>query len=387
VALSILIIPDKFKGTLTANAAAEAMACGWHKARRGDKIELLPMSDGGDGFGVVMGNLFRAKSQTIRTVDAAHRSCRAKWWWEPKSGTAIVESANVIGLAMLPEGKFHPFELDTSGLGEVLKMAFAKGARRCLVGIGGSATNDGAFGLARALGWKFLNGGGKAIERWTELHTLARIQPPPRRRWFTDLLVAVDVQNPLLGRRGATCVYGPQKGLKQSQLVEAETNLKRLAQVYRKSFAKTVALQRASQNVASIPGAGAAGGLGFGLMAFAGAKLQPGFDLFARYAKLDAQLIAADLVITGEGKIDRSTFMGKGIGEIVRLCRKSQIPCIGIAGAVEKNAREQRGFNWIYSLSEFATSKRAKANPAFWLERLATRVATDYLPAGTKPKA
>ena len=161
--MRILIIPDKFKGTLTAEAAAEAIARGWRKARPQDALDLLPMSDGGDGFGEVISRLLAAKVQTIKTVDAAHRPCLAKWWWEPKTKTAIVESATVIGLAMLPSKQFHPFDLDTFGMAAVLRAAAAKGARRCLIGIGGSATNDAGFGLARGLGWEFLDPDGLHI--------------------------------------------------------------------------------------------------------------------------------------------------------------------------------------------------------------------------------
>ena len=141
--LRILLIPDKFKGTLSAGAAARAIAKGWHKARRQDSLDLLPMTDGGDGFGEVMSVLLCARIQRLGTVDAAHRPCSARWWWEPRTKTAIIESAAIVGLAMLPPGRFHPFELDTFGLGAVLRAAAAKGARRCLMGIGGSATNDG----------------------------------------------------------------------------------------------------------------------------------------------------------------------------------------------------------------------------------------------------
>src|SRR6266536_891198 len=194
--MRVLIIPDKFKGTLTAETAAEAIARGWHSARPQDQLDLLPMSDGGDGFGEVISGLLKAKVQTVRTVAAAHRHCSAKWWWEPDAKTAIVESATVIGLAMLPPEQFHPFELDTFGLAAVLRAAAAKGARRCLIGIGGSATNDGGFGLARGLGWRFLDRNGHLIEQWTGLRELGQIRPPRRRRWFAELVVAVDVANP-----------------------------------------------------------------------------------------------------------------------------------------------------------------------------------------------
>jgi len=155
--LRVLIVPDKFKGTLTAQQAAEAIARGWSQTRNDDSIELLPMSDGGDGFGVVLSELLEAQVQSTKTVDAAHRPVVAEWWWEPRSATAIVEAARVNGLAQLPRGKFHPFELDTFGLGQVLREAVQAGAKRCVVGIGGSATNDGGFGMARAMGWEFIN--------------------------------------------------------------------------------------------------------------------------------------------------------------------------------------------------------------------------------------
>src|SRR5579884_3197867 len=136
MSMKVLIVPDKFKGTLAAPAAAEAIERGWRKARPSDSLELLPMSDGGDGFGQVLSGIFGAKQTSLKTVDAAHRPIRADWWWEAKSRTAIIESANVIGLTLLPRKKFHPFKLDTFGLGAVIRAAAAKGAKRCYIGIG-----------------------------------------------------------------------------------------------------------------------------------------------------------------------------------------------------------------------------------------------------------
>ena len=129
MALKILVIPDKFKGTLTALQAAEAIARGWRQSRPGDALELLPMSDGGDGFGEIVSDLLEAEVRTVKTVDAAHRPCTASWWWDERLRTAIIESARIIGLAQLPPDKFHPFELDTNGLGAVFQAAMAAGAR------------------------------------------------------------------------------------------------------------------------------------------------------------------------------------------------------------------------------------------------------------------
>jgi glycerate kinase len=369
--LRILIVPDKFKGTLAAGAAARAIARGWHKVRRQDSLDLLPMTDGGDGFGEVISRLLRAKVQCLETVDASRRPCSARWWWEPRTKAAIVESAAIVGLAMLPPGQFHPFELDTFGLGAVIRAAAAKDAKRCLMGIGGSATNDGGFGLARSLGWKFLDRDGNSIEHWTGLGQLATIRAPSPRRCLRQLLVAVDVQNPLLGPRGATRVYGPQKGLCSRDFVRAERCLRRLAKVVKKDFGR---------DLARTPGAGAAGGLGFGLLAFLGAQLEPGFDLFARQAAVERHLVAADLVIIGEGAIDSSTFMGKGVGQIAARCREQGIPCVALAGFVSPGAKKQKLFTQIHALTHLTTVEQAKAKPAYWLERLAMQVAKSMEP-------
>ena len=360
----ILIVPDKFKGTLTAHEAAAAIAKGWRSARPQDVLDLLPMSDGGDGFGAVMSELLGAKARTATTVDAAHRPIRAKWWLAEQDGHHRVGGSHW----SVKHRGFHPFILDTFGLGAVLRAARHKGVRRCLVGIGGSATNDGGFGLARAMGWEFLDDDGKQIMTWTKLNQLESIHPPARKKWVVELIVAVDVQNPLLGSRGCTRVYGPQKGLAPDDFKLAERCLGRLAAVAAAQF---------KHNYAAEPGAGAAGGLGFGLRGFLGADLQPGFELFARYAQLGRRLRRADLVITGEGAIDRSTFMGKGVGQIGRECRRLKIPCLGLAGTVEiRDTRKY--FVQTGSLVDFTTRKNARLQPELWLERLAREMAANW---------
>jgi len=364
--LRVLIVPDKFKGTLTAEEAAEVIASGWRSARADDSIELLPMSDGGDGFGTILSRLLHAEVRTTKTVDAAHRPTSAEWWWEPESATAIVEAARVNGLAQLPRGKYHPFELDTFGLGEVLKDAARAGAKRCVMGIGGSATNDGGFGVARAMGWEFFNAKSAVLDRWTDLHTLSQIKIPPRDRWFPDFSVAVDVNNPLLGPTGCTRVYGPQKGLKETDFEFAERCLGCLA---------SIAQQELHLATAAEPGAGAAGGLGFGLRTFLGAKLAPGFELFAQLAGLTARIEHAGAVVTGEGAIDEQTLMGKGVGELAALCRKLNKPCIGLAGMVTDEEKARQLFSKVHSMTALASDKEAKANAARWLEEIARRAA------------
>jgi glycerate 2-kinase len=356
---------------LTASAAAQAIARGWSKIRPHDSLDLLPITDGGDGFGEAMGELLRAKVVSTPTVDAAHRPCVAKWWWEPTAKTAIVESASVIGLTMLPPRRFHPFELDTFGLGRLVDAAVRRKARRCLIGIGGSATNDAGFGLARALGWQFVDDQGSVVERWTRLSNLEHIKSPPQKaRWYDELLVAVDVQNPLLGKRGATRVYGPQKGVRPKDFELAERCLRRLALI-----AKT----ELGLDFASTPGSGAAGGLGFGLATFAGGRLEPGFDLFAELADLDKRLSRVDLVITGEGCIDHSTFMGKGVGQIAKKCQQRKVPCIAVSGNTHSEAPLRRTFDEAHALLEVTSKRQAMTCADYWLERLAQRIAARTL--------
>lgn len=369
--LNVLIAPDKFKGTLSARAAADAMARGWQQARPADQVTQFPISDGGDGFGELVGASLGARTETVRTVDAAHQTCTAEWWWEPKSRTAIIEAARVNGLAMLPTGKPHPFELDTFGLGAVITSAHAKGARCCLIGIGGSATNDAGLGMARALGWTFYDEGGATIERWTELHSLSRCEPPQTAAWPKEMLVAVDVQNPLLGLTGCTRVYGPQKGLREQDFDLAERCLARLAEVME---------CKAHAGIANEAGAGAAGGLGFGLRNFLGARLVPGFGLFADHTGLRERLSAANLVVTGEGAIDTSTLMGKGVGELAALCRQASIPCLGLGGVVTDRATAAKVFTRTYSLVPDLTNREnAFAKAGEWIARLAAQAATETL--------
>ena len=363
--MRILIAPDKFKGTLTARQAAEAIAGGWQKARPDDALTVLPISDGGDGFGSVLGEALSAKPQRIATVDAAHRKCVSTWWWQPETRTAIIESANVIGLAMLPQGKFHPFQLDTFGLGKVLRAAANKGAKTIILGIGGSATNDGGFGFARALGWRFLNARGEHIEQWTQLHTLKKLRRPISGK-LPKIVVAVDVQNPLLGKRGATRIYGPQKGLRTDDFASAEKNLRRLASTVK---------QQLELDVAQTPGAGAAGGLGYGLAIFARGELRPGFDLLARTTHLASNLHECDLVITGEGSLDASTLMGKGAGSLAELCQTRKIPVIGLAGIIHNSPKLRALFAKTGALTHLTTTDHARKNAAHWLEVLAEQTA------------
>ncbi len=364
--MKVLIAPVKFKGTLAAADVARAIAAGWRRVRPDDELDLLPICDGGDGFGEAASGLLTAKPERVKTVDAAHRPCEATWWWDAESKTAVIESARIIGLAMLPPGKFHPFELDTLGLGAVFEAVKSRGAKKILIGIGGSATNDGGFGLALATGWKFVDHHRHPIVRWTELYRVTAIHVPEIRPGG-EVVVAVDVQNPLLGDAGATRIYGPQKGIRPEDFDLAERCLAQMARIVGLELGK---------DFSRTPGAGAAGGLGFGLMAFLGARPESGFDLFARHAELSQRLKNADVVITGEGALDPSSAMGKGVGELARLCGEQKIPCIGLAGSVARVPEVERLFAATFSLTDLAPVEEAKSNPSKWLEESAARAAS-----------
>jgi len=372
----ILIVPDKFKGSLTATEAAEAIACGWATVWPEDHFECLPMSDGGDGFGVVMASSLGLTERFFPGVDAAGRDREIPYWLKAESGQAVVETAQSNGLALLPTGRFHPFDLDTFGVGDLLMKLGQAGVECCLAGIGGSATNDAGFGMARALGWKFLDDEGAEIRSWTDLDYLASITQPESSAW-SSVTVASDVTNPLLGMDGATHIYGPQKGMREEDFAKAEACLNRLAMI----TAETI-----GTDFAITPGAGAAGGLGFGLMAFAGATLRSGFEVFAESTRLESRIAEAKLVITAEGAIDDQTLMGKGTGQVAQLCQRLDKPCVGLAGQLVLGQAEGESVeNPFYRLAavvpDVATEADSMENASGCLERLVKCLARDLHPS------
>jgi len=364
--MRVLIAPDKFKGTLSATAAARAIARGWRRARPQDRLAFLPISDGGEGFGEVLRTALQARTLTTRTTDAAGNPRSAPWWWVASKRLAILEAAQSNGLALLDPPQRQPFQLDTQGVARLIQAALRKGARHCIIGVGGSATNDGGFGLAKGLGWSFFDKAGKPIERWTDLGYLHRLEPPAKPLPRCRFTVATDVENPLLGPKGATRVYGPQKGLGPEDLPIAEACLRRLASI----VSITLHID------ATTPGSGAAGGLGFGLRAFLGAERRLGFDVFAEFARLDRHLRTTDLVLTGEGSFDRQSAMGKGVGQWVRRCAEAHRPLLLLAGRITPGSvKLSESLPWARSLCDITSPDQALSRPAYWLEQLAMAAA------------
>ena len=368
----ILIAPDKFKGTLSATEAAKAIASGWRAARPDDELIQLPISDGGEGFGSLMAKALNGTETLIQMVDISGQKKTVSLWLTPE-GSALIESANLIGLTLIPHPKRNPLTVDSTGLGLVLDSDRIIHCRHCIIGLGGSATNDGGFGFARQLGWRFINRTGREIEKWPDLVSLQKIREPdrkgPRDCNLNSVTVAVDVQNPLLGPKGCTRIYGPQKGLHEKDMPRAEAALARLAEVWK---------SQTGENAAGLAGSGAAGGLGFGLHCFVGAKIRPGFDVFAEATDLSAKLAVADVVITGEGAMDHQSIMGKGVGELAKLAHMSDCRCLGLTGHFDQHCGLEAHFEKCHALTGITSRKEAEQNAAQWLEKLSTEAAREF---------
>lgn len=372
--MRILVVPDKFKGTLTARQACDCIAAGWSRARPGDVVETLPLSDGGDGFGEVFGGLLGATPRVTTTTDSAGLPREAGWFWSAARNTAIFETAQVNGLALLPARRFHPFQLDNTGLGPVLRaIASESDLPNLLLGIGGSATNDAGFGLAKVLGWRFLDASGEVIAEWPALNRLARLEPPANPARFGEVTVACDVDNPLLGQRGASRVYGPQKGLRPEDFAVADAAFERLVAVVRDQL---------GIDAAETPGAGAAGGLGYGLAVFLQARFESGGRLFAKLSGLESRIMASDLILSGEGAIDEQTLMGKGVGAVIEIARSAGKPVIGLGGVLKEpfisNPGRLEGFTARAIVPRLATSAHAMANSSEFLQKLAFETAKAF---------
>lgn len=327
-AMRILVAPQEFKGSLTAAAAADAIARGLRRAVPDAALDLLPIADGGPGTVAAVVSAGGGRLTETATVDPLGRPITAAWALLP-GDAAVIEMAAASGLLLLRPDELDPRRAFTYGTGVLVRAALDAGCRRLVVGVGGSATNDGGTGCAAALGVRFLDAAGQPLPPGgAPLAHLERIDVTAldTRLAESQVLVASDVTNPLLGPEGASAVYAPQKGAGPADVIELERGLARLAEIVRRDL---------GLDLARAPGAGAAGGLGYGLMVFCRASARPGFDLVAEYTRFDDRLAASDLLITGEGRLDAQTAFGKGPGAAARRARAAGKPVIVLAGAVE----------------------------------------------------
>jgi len=334
--MRIIVAPDKFKDCLSAPKVAEAIAAGLKLADPYVQIDLCPMGDGGEG-----------------TVDALVKATNGRFITQGVTGpipgtilgatmgflgdgtTAVIEMAQASGLHLLRPEQRNPMKTSTYGTGEMIRRALDEGARQIILGIGGSATVDGGLGALQACGAKIFvqRDGMEEAQELTEPATgqdlvdLASVVPPPEMQ--VRVIVACDVDNPLTGANGAAEVFGPQKGATKEQVKLLDEALGRLAE----------ALE--AEDAAKLPGAGAAGGLGFAMLAFFGAEMRPGIGLVMEATGLRERLKLADLCITGEGRLDASSLSGKAPVGVARLCKEVGIPCIAMVGSVDLEAEKK----------------------------------------------
>jgi glycerate kinase len=326
--MRILIAPDKFKESLTAKQVASAIRDGFHSVFPEASFDIVPVADGGEGTAEIFLEALGGHRIKIAAHDALGRAVTASYSWIPNSELAVIDMSSASGLWQIAGTERDPSRASTFGTGELMADAIARGAKNLIVGLGGSATNDAGVGMAAALGWKFLDDENRPVASYpAEFLRIKQIVPPnaPLSCRVTGLC---DVKNPLLGESGATRVFGPQKGASAEVLTGLEESLSHLAHLCREQL---------GSDFSNSPGAGAAGGLGFGLLTFCQGSLEPGFQAVARLMDLESKAAGADLVITGEGRLDAQSLLGKAPFEIARLAERHGKPVIGFAGLVEED--------------------------------------------------
>jgi len=346
--MKILIAPDSFKDCLSAKAVAASLAKGIRSILPDADCILVPMADGGEGTVESVIDATHGKRIELKVLDPLMRETDSFYGITGDGETAVIEMAAASGIELLKGDERDPWITSTYGSGQLIKDALDRGVRKILLGIGGSATNDGGAGMARALGVRFsgkfgvlpVQGGG-ALGELEQIH-MEDLDPRIKQ---TEILVACDVSNPLTGPQGASAVYGPQKGADEKMVQELDRNLLHFAGLIKDQLGK---------EVSEIPGAGAAGGLGAGLMAFLNARLMKGFDMIAGVTGLEEQIREADLVISGEGKMDAQTRFGKTPFGVAQLARKYGKPVIGVAGSLEEDAGTlyELGFDLLMPIQE-----------------------------------
>jgi len=325
--LKIIVAPDSFKESLGAAEAAQAIAQGIKAVLPGAEVMLLPVADGGEGTVAALVRDGRGQVMSTEVTGPLGDPVRASWGIL-RDGTAVLEMAAASGLPLVPPQQRNPMDASTLGTGELIIAALDQGCPRILLGLGGSATNDGGAGALAALGVKFLDARGRTVPPTPRgLLELAKLDISGVDPRLVDVVVdvACDVDNPLLGPRGASRVFAPQKGADAAMVEVLEKALDNLARIARRDLGK---------DISSFPGSGAAGGLAAGLSLVARINLRPGIELVLETLQFPEHLKNAALVITGEGKIDAQSVMGKALSGVARAARERGVPVIALCGAL-----------------------------------------------------
>lgn len=347
---SILIAPDKFKGSLRASEVARAIGEGISSVLPELDILYQPMADGGDGSIDLLHELWELTAHQVEVHDPLFRPIQARYY--TSRDAAFVEMASASGLALLHETERNCLHTTSLGTGELIQDAVRRGFKRINLFIGGSATNDAAMGIASALGYTFLDKKGQLLSPiGKNLGRVNRIQGSEQATATRDLDIQIvcDVNNPFYGKNGAAHVYGPQKGADEATVEFLDAGLLHMDTVFQQS---------GFRSVQTLAGAGAAGGVGGGMSALFGAQLTAGIDLFIKMFDLEKKVQQADVIITGEGRLDSQSFQGKVVGGMLRLCQHYQKPLIVICGQhqLEEMEYDTATLSWVVSLLEYAPS-------------------------------
>jgi glycerate kinase len=352
--MKIIIAPDKFKGSLTAFEVCRSVEAGIKSIDSNIETISFPMADGGDGFASVLQAYLHTETIYCKTADPLGRPVNATYQWNEKTKTAIIEMAVASGLVLLKDNERNPFLTSTYGTGLLIKDAIAKSADKIILGIGGSATNDGGIGILEALGFILKDKDGKPLKGNGEnLNKITSILPPSLKD--VKFEIACDVQNVLYGPNGASFIYSPQKGADKEQVKILDNGLKNLAEVL---------LKETGKNIADIPGTGAAGGIAASLLCYFNTELKQGVDLVIEASDIHHFLDNTNLVITGEGKIDNQSLDGKVIGKIAALANERHIPVIAFCGRLELTSEEikETGLGEAYTIGESLSVEESMKN-------------------------
>lgn len=348
-----LLAPDSFKGTMNSEEVCRIVADAILNHIPDAEIQTIPMADGGEGMTEAYLRLFGGERERCRVSGPLGEEMDVYYGLLP-DGSAVAEMAICAGLPLM-EGKLAPMHATTKGVGDLILCAQRRGIRRLLLGLGGSATNDGGIGMAGALGYRFFDAEGAAVEPVAcNMGKIARIVPPECMPEM-EVRAACDVDNPLCGENGASSVFGPQKGASGEDVAALDAGLKNLAAVIRRDL---------GVDVETVPGAGAAGGLGAGIMAFLRGKLMPGVELLLDAAEFDEKVAQCDLVITGEGRMDGQSVRGKVPVGVARRARAAGVPCVALCGSLGDGAEAvypegiTAAFAAVRGCQDFETVKR-----------------------------
>ena len=342
--MKIVLAIDSFKGSLSSQEAGLAAIEGIQVVLPSCITELIPIADGGEGMLSVMMHTTQGRLQCLEAHNPCMESIPTAYGIGLDGTTAFIEMASISGLPLINKVKRNPMKTTTYGTGELIRDALDKGCTEFIIGIGGSATNDTGIGMLQALGFQFLDKNGKALGQGGEtMEKIAHIctQNVHESLKNAHFIVACDVQNPFYGPNGAAAVYARQKGADDAMIEELDRGMRSFAQVI---------LKETGRDISNIPGSGAAGGMGGGMLVFLNAELRSGADLLLDLSQFESKIADADLIITGEGRIDRQSLMGKIPGKILEIGKRKGIPVIAIAGCVEDEGMLLKaGFRGVYS--------------------------------------